>query len=391
VGRDGVTVITLDLDRVALHAAARAAPPFEIAGQSPQLRGITGQPADHGDDLAATAGLLPRHAHDPVRRVLRGRRRLLRLAPPPIAAVGAVDEPRLGHTPSVMVVGRYAPSPSGHMHLGNARTALLAWLQARAAAGRFALRIEDLDRERCRPEWERDLREDLAWLGIDFDLEQQRQSERSAVYAAALARLDTYECFCTRAEVRAAASAPHAPADRYPGTCRDLTDRQRAERRAAGRPPALRVRVEPGTVTFTDLRHGVITEDVAATAGDFVVRRADGVHAYQLAVVVDDGDLGATHIVRGDDLLSSTARQVLLQRLLGLPTPVYAHVPLLYAPTGERLAKRHRAEAVRARRGAGATAEEVLGELAGSAGLIGGPRPVRAADLVPVFDLGAVA
>jgi glutamyl-tRNA synthetase len=290
-----------------------------------------------------------------------------------------------------MVVGRYAPSPSGHMHLGNARTALLAWLHARAAGGRFALRIEDLDRERCRPEWERDLREDLEWLGIDFDLEQQRQSERSAVYEAALARLDTYECFCTRAEVRAAASAPHAPAERYPGTCRDLTEREREERRAAGRRPSLRLRVEPGTVTFTDLLHGVIAEDVAATVGDFLVRRSDGVHAYQLAVVVDDGELGATHVVRGDDLLSSTARQVLLQHLLGLGTPVYAHVPLLYAPTGERLAKRHSAEAVRARREAGATAADVLGELAASAGLIAAPRPVCPADLVPVFDLRAVA
>jgi glutamyl-tRNA synthetase len=290
-----------------------------------------------------------------------------------------------------MVVGRYAPSPSGHMHLGNARTALLAWLQARAAGGTYALRIEDLDRDRCRREWEHDLREDLAWLGIDFDLEQQRQSERSASYAAALERLDTYECYCTRAEVRAAASAPHGPGDRYPGTCRDLTEAARAARRAEGRRAALRLRVQPGTVTFTDLRHGTITEDVAGTVGDFVVRRSDGVHAYQLAVVVDDGELGVTHVVRGDDLLSSTGRQVLLQHLLALPTPAYAHVPLLYASSGERLAKHHAAETLRARRAAGATAGEIVGELAASAGLMAPARPLRPAELVPSFDLRSVA
>ncbi len=288
------------------------------------------------------------------------------------------------------MIGRYAPSPSGHMHLGNARTALLAWLQVRAGMGRIALRIEDLDRERCRPAWETDLREDLSWLGLDFDLEQQRQSERSARYDEALAGLDTYECFCTRAEVRAAASAPHGAGERYPGTCRHLTSAERAARHAAGRRPSLRLRVAPGELAFADAVHGPCREDVSAAVGDFVVRRSDGVHAYQLAVVVDDGDLGVTHVLRGDDLLASTARQIVLQRLLGLPTPVYAHVPLMYAGTGERLAKRHGAATIRSLRTAGRTAPAVVGELAASVGLLPDAVATWPADLVERFDVAKV-
>ncbi len=273
------------------------------------------------------------------------------------------------------------------MHLGNARTALLAWLQARAAGGRIALRIEDLDRDRCRPAWEQPLRDDLAWLGLDWDFEQQRQSERGAVYDAALARLAAagavYECFCTRAEVRAA-SAPHGPEPVYPGTCRDLTAEERAERRAAGRRAALRLRVEPAPIAFDDLVHGPQAGDVVA-GGDFVVRRADGLHAYQLAVVVDDGELGVTHVLRGDDLLSSTPRQILLQRLLALPTPVYAHVPLCARASGERLAKRHASATVAAIREAGRPAASVVGELAASVGLAGPGEDVMPAALVDRF------
>ena len=287
------------------------------------------------------------------------------------------------------MLGRYAPSPSGHMHLGNARTALLAWLQARAADGRIALRIEDLDRDRCRPEWEGPLRDDLAWLGLDWDCEQQRQSERGAVYDEALQRLVAagvvYECFCTRAEVRAA-SAPHGPEPVYPGTCRDLSATEREQRRAAGRRAALRLRVEPEVVAFDDLVHGHCERDVAE-GGDFVVRRADGLHAYQLAVVVDDGAISVTHVLRGDDLLSSTPRQLLLQRLLGLPAPVYAHVPLMRAPTGERLAKRHGDETLQSLRAAGRTAEQVVGELAASVGLAAPGEEVAASALIPRFTL----
>jgi glutamyl-tRNA synthetase len=273
------------------------------------------------------------------------------------------------------------------MHRGNARTALLAWLQARAAGGRIALRIEDLDRDRCRPAWEQPLRDDLAWLGLDWDLEQQRQSERGAIYDAALERLQAagavYECFCTRAEVRAA-SAPHGPEPVYPGTCRDLTEAQRAERRAAGRRAALRLRVEPLEIAFDDLVHGAQRAEVAA-GGDFVVRRADGLHAYQLAVVIDDGELGVTHVLRGDDLLSSTPRQILLQRLLGLATPVYAHVPLLRADGGERLAKRHASATLAAAREAGRSPRALVGELAASVGLAEAGDEVAPADLVDRF------
>jgi glutamyl-tRNA synthetase len=287
------------------------------------------------------------------------------------------------------MLGRYAPSPSGHMHLGNARTALLAWLQARAAGGQIALRIEDLDRDRCKPEWEGTLRDDLAWLGLDWDLEQQRQSERGAVYDEALGRLAAaavvYECFCTRAEVRAA-SAPHGPEPIYPGTCRDLSEADRSARRAAGRRAALRLRVEPEVLAFDDLVHGHVEQDVAA-AGDFVVRRADGLHAYQLAVVVDDGAIGVTHVLRGDDLLSSTPRQMLLQRLLGLPSPVYAHVPLMRAPTGERLAKRHGSETLQSLRAARSTPEQVVGQLAASLGLATAGEHVAASALIPHFAL----
>jgi glutamyl-tRNA synthetase len=265
------------------------------------------------------------------------------------------------------MLARYAPSPSGHMHLGNARTALLAWLQARAAGGRIALRIEDLDRDRCTPAWEADVRDDLVWLGLAFDVDQQRQSERGALYDEALAALVerglVYECYCTRAEVREAASAPHGPGGpAYPGTCRTLTAKERAAHGAAGRRAALRLRVEPTTVRFTDVVHGGVAHDLGGS-GDFVVRRADGLHAYQLAVVVDDAAVGVTDVLRGDDLLGSTPRQILLQRLLGLPTPRYAHVPLLYAETGERLAKRHASRSLRSLREAGATRLDVWHEL----------------------------
>jgi glutamyl-tRNA synthetase len=224
------------------------------------------------------------------------------------------------------VTGRFAPSPTGDLHLGNLRTALLAWLFARSAGGRFLMRMEDLDTGRVRERfYDRQLR-DLAAIGIDWDGPVVRQSERTHLYEDALARLDSYPCWCTRAEIREAASAPHGelPEGAYPGTCRDLTTAQRAERASGGRPAALRLRTggEPGV-------------------DDFVLRRGDGAFAYNLAVVVDDADQGVDQVVRGRDLADSTPRQCLLMRLLGLPAPVYHHVPLVLGPDGKRLAKRH--------------------------------------------------
>jgi glutamyl-tRNA synthetase len=290
------------------------------------------------------------------------------------------------------VVGRFAPSPSGLMHLGNARTALLAWLDARARGGEMLLRIEDLDRERCRPEYAQAIRDDLAWLRLDWDAETRPQSLRDRDYAAALERLSqrglVYECFCTRRELAAVASAPHGRDDQpaYPGTCRELTAAQRERLRAEGKRPALRVRMPEGAVEVRDRLHGSGPRPVG---GDVIVRRSDGLYAYQLAVVVDDAADGVTDVVRGDDLLGSTARQVALQELLALPQPAYAHVPLMLGEDGQRLAKRHGAVAVADLRAAGATAGEVVGALAGSAG-IGDGQAAAAAELIEGFELTRV-
>ena len=288
------------------------------------------------------------------------------------------------------VRGRFAPSPTGHLHLGNARTALLAWLQARQAGGDFLLRVEDLDPERSRAELEAEQQEDLRYLGLTWDEPPLRQSERAPRYAAALEQLRAqdavYPCFCSRTEIAQSASAPHGPeGPRYPGTCAHLNQAQRAERRRT-RAPAWRFRVPPGTVRFDDAIRGACEADVAREGGDFVVCRADGVASYQLAVVVDDAASGITHVVRGDDLLPSTPRQLLLQGALGLPTPRYAHVPLLLAPGGARLAKREGGDTVRALRERGVPAAAVIGLLAHSVGL-GGGAPATAAEFVPGFSL----
>ncbi len=244
--------------------------------------------------------------------------------------------------------GRFAPSPTGPLHLGNLRTALLAWLFARSAGARFLVRVDDLDRSRVRPGVVEAQLSDLRAIGLDWDGSVVRQSERMGLYEEAIGRLDAdgllYPCYCTRAEIRAAASAPHGipAADRYPGTCRNLTAAERAKREAAGRPPALRVRSEDVRVTFEDRLLGRLEE----TVDDFVVRRNDGTPAYQLAVVVDDARQEIGEVVRGADLADSTPRQILLARLLGLPEPSYAHVPLVLGPDGRRLAKRHGAVAL---------------------------------------------
>jgi glutamyl-tRNA synthetase len=233
--------------------------------------------------------------------------------------------------------GRYAPSPTGELHVGNLRTALLAWLFARSTGRRFLLRIEDLDTARVRPGTADQQRADLAALGITFDGEPVLQSQRLAAYQHALAKLAdrTYECFCSRREIAAAASAPHGSVPRYPGTCRNLTEVERIDRRLR-RQPALRLRADGGVQTVHDLLHG----DITAEVDDVVLRRNDGVPAYNLAVVVDDAFSGIDQVVRGDDLLPAAPTQAFLAELLGYPAPVYAHVPLAVNIEGRRLAKR---------------------------------------------------
>lgn len=275
--------------------------------------------------------------------------------------------------------GRYAPSPTGPLHLGNLRTALLAWLFARSARSEFVLRIEDLDRGRVRREHEASQLDDLRAIGLDWDGDPVRQSERTELYAEALARLDTYPCYCTRAEIREAASAPHgAPAEgAYPGTCRELSASERAERETGGRPPALRVRAGDGV-------------------DDFVVRRNDGAYAYNLAVVVDDAEQGIEQVVRGADLEETTPRQVWLAGALGVPVPDYRHVPLVLGPDGSRLAKRgHR------RPDGGGLCAVTLAErpeppaairslLAASLGLSGAASEPSMDDLLEAFDPAAL-
>jgi glutamyl-tRNA synthetase len=230
--------------------------------------------------------------------------------------------------------GRFAPSPTGVLHLGNLRTALLAWLFARSAGSSFLMRVEDLDAGRVREAFVQEQLDDLAAIGLDWDGDVVVQSARGPAYAEAIARLDTYECFCTRAEIREAASAAHGPVGMYPGTCRELAPAER-DRLRVDRAPALRVRAG-GSVSFTDRVAGPFS----GLVDDFVVRRNDGAYAYNLAVVVDDAASRVEEVVRGADLLDSTPRQIWLGRALGLPTLSYAHVPLVLGPGGRRLAKR---------------------------------------------------
>jgi glutamyl-tRNA synthetase len=286
--------------------------------------------------------------------------------------------------------GRFAPSPTGRLHLGSARSALLGWLQARAAGGQFLLRIEDLDRARCRPQYVDDLLRDLEWLGLDWDEQPLFQSARDDVYRDALARLEreglVYPCFCTRAEIARAASAPHGLSDegpRYPGTCAHLTAAEISER-SRTRTPAYRFRAQPGEVHFVDGLQGPSSQDVVEAVGDFVVRRNDGVASYQLAVVVDDAATNITHVLRGDDLLSSTPRQLQLYAALRLTPPVFFHVPLVLGEDGKRLAKREGAFALAELRERGLPAERVLGLLAAWSGL-GDGTPTSLAELVQRF------
>ena len=281
--------------------------------------------------------------------------------------------------------GRYAPSPSGDLHLGNLRTAILAWVLARRTGRAFRLRVEDLDRVREGSE-QRQL-EDLAALGLDWDGEVVRQSERGAAYEQAIARLETrslvFECYCTRREILEAPSAPHAPPGAYPGTCRDLSSAARAQgrqrMRELRREPALRLRAEEPGWRVHDLWAG----EVSGTVDDLVLRRGDGVVAYNLAVVVDDAAAAVDQVVRADDLLSSAPRQAYLAQLLGLPEPSYAHVPLAVNAEGARLAKRDGAVTLRDRCAQGESVAEVVGRIGDSLGV---PGCRTAADMLDRWD-----
>ena len=279
--------------------------------------------------------------------------------------------------------GRFAPSPSGELHAGNLRTALLAWLFARSSGRRFLLRVEDLDRARSGAE-DAQLR-DLAAIGLTWDGPVVRQTDREPLYAAAIDRLTaaglTYECFCTRREIQEAPSAPHAPQGAYPGTCRNLEEAEREARRAL-RPAAIRLRAAVAEGTIRDRLLGSFT----GVVDDFVLRRADGVTAYNLAVVVDDGEQGIDQVVRGDDLLPSTPRQAYLAGLLNIPVPEYAHVPLVLNADGARLAKRDGAVTLADLAAAGVTADRVRDLLLASLGLPSGPL----GDALAAFDPAAL-
>jgi len=264
---------------------------------------------------------------------------------------------------------RFAPSPTGDLHVGGAWTALASWVVARRAGGRCVLRIEDLDRPRVVPGAEARIEEDLRWLGLAWDEGPVRQSERSASYESAVATLAArglvYPCDCSRAGIARVAPAPHPGEEAvYPGTCR-ARDPSREMKRA----PSLRVRVPDAVVTYDDAIAGHVEQNLAREVGDFVLCRGDGVFAYQLAVVVDDGAAGITDVVRGADLVGSTPRQIWLMRELGAAPPRYAHVPLVVAGDGARLEKRHAGLAVRALRGEGVPAARIVGRLAHGLGL----------------------
>ena len=284
-------------------------------------------------------------------------------------------------------IGRFAPTPSGRMHLGNVFAALIAWLSVRKDGGHLVLRMEDLDTQRTSPEFAEILRQDLVWLGLDWDEETQPQSQRADIYQAYFEKLEAmgllYPCYCTRSQLHSV-NAPHLSDGTYvyAGTCRNLSEAQRV---AFGRAPAWRVMVPDQEWTVQDKIQGAYTENLATHCGDFVVRRADGVYVYQLAVTVDDALAGVNQVVRGTDLLSSAPRQMYLQSLLGFPHPEYAHVPMLLAPDGRRLSKRDKDLDLGYLR-THTTPERLIGTLAYAAGLLEAPVSISARELADVFS-----
>jgi len=296
-----------------------------------------------------------------------------------------------------MADGRFAPSPTATLHLGNLRTAFIAWLAARSTGSQFFYRSDDMDQVACRPEYELSALRDLHALGLDHDGEVVRQSERAELYRDAIDRLIaddlTYPCYCTRREVLAEASesiaAPHGarPAGAYLGTCRTLDRAGRQERETSGRPPSLRLRSEGSVVSFTDRLAGIYEGEI----DDFVIRRVDGTPAYNLTVVVDDAEQGVGEVVRGDDLLETTPRQIHLARLLGMSIPDYLHVPLVSGPDGERLAKRHGSVTLDDQRAMGRTPVEVRSVFAHSLGLCEQNEQLSLNELIERFEVARLS
>lgn len=301
--------------------------------------------------------------------------------------------------------GRFAPTPSGLLHIGNAFTALASWLQMRQAGGEFVLRIEDIDKSRSREAFAEQLQEDLLWLGIDWDEGPRvggacgpyEQSRREVLYEEAISRLEQagrlYPCYCSRSELKSVGTAPHGLVSEgaaYPGFCRSLSAEER-QARAAGKTPALRFRMPPHALPFRDGLAG--PQSYAGDAlGDFVVKRADGMFSYQLAVTVDDAAMGITDVLRGADLLDSTPRQLALYEALGLRAPDFAHLPLLVDSSGRRLSKRDNALTLAALRQAGVAPERLIGILGHLAGWLDRPEPCTAQELIPRFGpVGAAA
>ena len=284
-------------------------------------------------------------------------------------------------------VGRFAPTPSGRMHLGNVFAALITWLSVRSRDGSLVLRMEDLDTQRTSAEYAQTLREDLKWLGLTWDVETPPQSQRSGVYDRYFEKLADlgllYPCYCTRSQLHNV-NAPHLSDGTYvyPGTCRGLTAQQRS---AFGRKPAWRVKVPDRDYELTDMGRGYYRQNLLRECGDFVVRRADGVYVYQLAVTVDDGEAGVTEVVRGMDLLGSAPRQMYLQELLGFAHPAYGHVPMLMAPDGRRLSKRDRDLDLGYLR-SHISPEQLIGTLAFVSGLLDSPQAISAKELAAEFS-----
>ena len=285
---------------------------------------------------------------------------------------------------NISPVGRFAPTPSGRMHLGNVFAAMVAWLSVRSRGGSLVLRMEDLDTQRTSGEYAALLRDDLKWLGLDWDLETEPQSKRSQVYDRYFEQLRDmgllYPCYCTRSQLHNI-NAPHLSDGTYvyAGSCRNLSTPP------AGRAPSWRVIVPNKEYFLTDLAQGEFKQNLTTDCGDFVVRRADGVYVYQLAVTVDDGEAGVTEVVRGMDLLGSAPRQMYLQELFGFAHPAYGHVPMLLAADGRRLSKRDRdldlGELKKRMR-----PEELLGQLASAAGILERYEPVSAKELSSEFS-----
>ncbi|EFU39992.1 Glutamate--tRNA ligase [Paenibacillus vortex V453] len=304
------------------------------------------------------------------------------------------------HTP---IRGRFAPTPSGKMHIGNALTALLGWLQIRSMNGQYILRIEDIDTQRSRQELTVEILRDLEWLGLDWDEGPGRdgdygpyhQAARQALYEREITKLQhnhlLYPCYCSRADITAASRAPHGIASeglRYPGTCRYLSEEE-ATIRKLRKKPSLRMKVPQQRISFIDGIAGAQSY-LLSDGGDFVVCRADDMISYQLAVVVDDALMDITHVLRGADLLDSTPRQLLLYQALGYEPPQFAHTPLMVDAEGRRLAKRTRGLSLSFLRGQGVKPERVIGWLAWTAGLLEKPELVTPADLISLFDLSKI-